>query len=111
MWYVGILPSQQATAIGYAVSYDGVGWIHYPRPVIDAAIGSPHVIFDRGEYKMWFEGDGSSIGHATSLDGIAWATWGESLAAPAESPAVLRDGDTLKMWYADGAGIGYATFP
>jgi predicted GH43/DUF377 family glycosyl hydrolase len=111
MWFVGILPSQEATAIGYAVSYDGVGWIRYPRPIIDdATVNTPHVIFDRGEYKMWFTRDRSNVAYATSLDGITWAMAGDTL-APAASPAVLRDGRVLKMWFGDTEGIGYATSP
>jgi Tol biopolymer transport system component/predicted GH43/DUF377 family glycosyl hydrolase len=75
MWYSAagsIIPS-----IGLATSEDGVSWTRVgDAPVITIAynsIGDPHVIFDGGMFKMWFNNfsDGV-IYYAESNDGIQW---------------------------------------
>ncbi|KPL08526.1 hypothetical protein AMJ86_00200 [bacterium SM23_57] len=110
------------------------GWSWYPgNPVLtpgpglwdDHDVGSPCVIKDGDTYKMWYLGSPDAnvnwkIGYATSSDGLTWVkhpdpvleyvpdTWEESLS----SMYVIKDGDTLRMWYVDEglgkSGLGYA---
>ena len=136
MWYTGHDGSNWR--IGYATSSDGIVWVKHPdNPVLnlgasgawdDRYVGSPTVLFDGIEYKMWYTGDDGSnyrIGYATSTDGIVWekhpdnpaldlgasGTWDDSLVF---APTVLFDGAKYQMWYTgdDGSSrhrIGYAT--
>ncbi|MBI5481767.1 MAG: hypothetical protein HY906_23125 [Deltaproteobacteria bacterium] len=62
LWYVGT-DFVGASGIGYAVSPDGVTWHKYPaNPVLTAEalgleeIGSPSVLADEGELRMWIHG-------------------------------------------------------
>lgn len=85
----------------------------------DYSVGSPCVIKDGATYKMWYLGSPNAnvnwkIGYATSSDGITWqrhpnpvleyvpGTWENSSLS---SMYVIKDGDTLRMWYAD-EGLG-----
>jgi len=96
-------------------------------------VWNPSVIMDGDTLKMWYTGgDGSvfegpitSIGYAWSLQGIAWNKYEENPVLTTEFEwegdylfgcAVIKDGDTLKMWYGasldsslPGKNIGYAT--
>jgi predicted GH43/DUF377 family glycosyl hydrolase len=123
-------------SIGLATSTNlDSGWTWHPgNPVLTPGpglwdshdVGSPFVIKDGDIYKMWYLGSPDAnvnwnIGYATSSDGITWQkhpdpvleyvrfTWEESLS----SMYVLKDGDTLRMWYADDglgiSGLGYAS--
>ena len=82
MYYSGL--SADVRAIGYATSSDGIAWTKRADPALrpglpgarDAhAVAHPSVIKDGGLFKMWYEGDDSTvkaIGYATSVDGVAW---------------------------------------
>jgi len=82
MYYSGV--SADLRAIGYATSPDGITWTKHPEPVLrpglpgsrDAfAVAHPSVMKDGDLYKMWYEGDDSTvkaIGYATSVDGVTW---------------------------------------
>jgi hypothetical protein len=75
----------------------------------------PSVIKDGAVYRMWYYGiqsDGmpDRIGYAYSLNGISWTKYAGNpvmMNGPASSydeqgawdPAVVRDGNTYKMWY------------
>ena len=95
MWYTGQSwhPAASAvgrtdgrSAIGYAVSTDGVQWVRKSlRPVLSpeaawekVALMSPHVLWNDKEetFRMWYSGgdqyEPNAIGHATSDDGIHW---------------------------------------
>ena len=119
---------------------DTSGWIKYMgNPVLapggqgswgETDVERPSVIHDNGTYKMWYAGekdDVFAIGHATSSDGIDWVkdvsnpvleagqagSW-DSVCI--NGPAVIKEGDTYKMWYMGfsepddlGGSIGYAT--
>ena len=139
MWFDGEGAKAQ---IGYATSTDGVTWTKYSdNPVLKVGesdqwdhlfIYCPVVIFDGVEYKMWYQGAGSSylltssIGLATSPDGITWTKhqknpviepgsdgrWDSGEISPGD---VIFDGETYKMWYSgrfpSWGNIGYATSP
>ena len=49
-----------------------------------------------------------NIVHETSPDGLVWTADNTSLAAASQA-WVVRDGTTLRMWYAYDEGIGQAT--
>lgn len=98
----------------------------------DSFVVGGTMLEDEGVFKMWYAGVGGDtmasvyqIGLATSTDG--GLTWEREPSNPVLSPSasgwdnvlvwrpfVIRDGDTLKMWFigSDGlatAGVGYAT--
>jgi len=125
MWYAGL--KDEAEAIGYATSTDGISWVKdASNPVLEAVqaetwgdekISEPAVIKDGDIYKLWYTGFtepgdfGGSIGYATSTDGINWINYernpvlkaGELDAWDAggvRQPTVIKDGNTYKMWYA-----------
>jgi hypothetical protein len=66
--------------IQIAFSNDGINWIREGKVCIDfkdeneVALARPYVLFDRGQYHMWFSYKGSAyrIGYASSNDGIEW---------------------------------------
>jgi hypothetical protein len=78
----------------------------------------PTVIKDGDTLKMWYTGsrgnylspDPMEIGYAWSLDGVNWTKYsgnpvlsprsGEFDAGGLAAPVVIKDGDTLRMWYA-----------
>lgn len=84
MWYTG--QAKGHSAIGYAVSDDGVNWTRKSeRPVLAAeatwekgAVMCPHVLWDpeAGLYRMWYSAgdqyEPDAIGCATSKDGLEW---------------------------------------
>jgi PKD repeat protein/predicted GH43/DUF377 family glycosyl hydrolase len=78
----------------------------------DNSVNSPSVIYDGGEYKMWYAGNDGTMGtwilYANSTDGMTWARQGVVLSPsggwPAETnqvhfPAVINDSGVFKMWY------------
>jgi len=100
------------------------------------------VIKDGETYKMWYSGNNASgiihIYYATSPDGLTWTKYNNTIPPNSDdlsyngqipsgnpdqgddnyvdSPSVLKDGDTYKMWYAGNDGLGssriyYATSP
>lgn len=114
-------------------------WVPYAdNPVIDFTFDQPSferfrpaVLKKDGLIHMWYgkrttgEVDPQSISYATSADGLEWTLKKPSAVKPtgnlgtfdqtrATNPAVISDGDTLRMWY-NGRGrigdlhaIGYA---
>lgn len=113
----------------YAYSTDDTTWVKHGVPVLtrgspgewDAGwLDTPEIVKDLNEYKLYYYGDtvyidtappfGSAIGLATSPDGINWVKHdsnpifdkGDSLEWDGlwvESPALLFENDTFKMWY------------
>jgi beta-1,2-mannobiose phosphorylase / 1,2-beta-oligomannan phosphorylase len=90
MWYTG--ESDSVSAIGYAVSTDG---LHFTRmskhPVLSAdqpwekkALMCPHVIWNAqtGLFNMWYSGgeqyEPDAIGYAESKDGIYWKKYAQN---------------------------------
>ncbi len=88
MWYSGqMYPYQEkgTSALGLAVSEDGVHWIREGKPVLIPAGGweghaimCPYVMYDKTNqyFRMWYSGGSNhepdAIGYAESLDGITW---------------------------------------
>ncbi len=137
MWYTGNVTGTRQ--IGYATSPDGVVWTKpSANPVLNAgAAGSfdasgvmmACVILDGVTYRMWYTGldvaGAYRIGYAASADGMAWTKYaGNPVLIPGGAgsfdetgvlaPYVIKDGSTLRMWYAgrNAAGtyqVGYAT--
>lgn len=119
MWYAGGLSPY---AIGYAESPDGRTWTPYfNNPILQAVepwegsvVRDPTVLFNSGEYMMWYRG-GSSIGYANSPDGINWTklpsnpilspgaagNWDSSLI---EAPDVIIENGVYRMWYTGESG-------
>jgi predicted GH43/DUF377 family glycosyl hydrolase len=146
MWYSGRGFSFQyythQSGLGYAESADGKDWDVSPaNPILrpgqsgkwdDYYRGQVAVIYDEGQYKMWYSGGRTSgawqTGYATSADGLDWSiyagnpvlhsgaagSWDEQ---ESDGPTVIKDGAGYKMWYhacnADYSvcSIGYATSP
>jgi len=84
-------------------------------------VSSPSVLFEAGQYRMWYSGtDGSSLSwilHATSADGVTWTKHGTvfspGLAGEEEQvnhQYVLKDGSVYKMWYSGYDGHNYRIF-
>jgi hypothetical protein len=115
--------------IAHARSLDGVEWTkHTSSPggptvavltttpgAFDAVdVTSPHVLFDAGIYKMWYQGNDASrverIGYATSADGVNWVKNGSSVLDEGAAgdfdergvgqPCVILEGSTYIMGYA-----------
>lgn len=96
-------------------------WLKYSsNPVISPTIqscdsihaSSPSVIFDQGQYKMWYQGlnnTGWSICYATSIDGINWiknptsvitkTSYGESGIQEVNEPTVIKTSSQYQMWF------------
>lgn len=84
MWYTG--QTRECSAIGYAISADGVQWQRQAaRPVLAAeqpwekgSAMCPHVLYDRarGRYRLWYSAgdqyEPDAIGYAESSDGRCW---------------------------------------
>jgi hypothetical protein len=111
------------TGLTYATSPDGVTWTRHGDVLAGDRLWYPTVMKDGSVYKLWYADDGG-LRYATSLDGVAWTVRGHSLPASVapgwtqtvHSACVMRDGDTLKMWFTAGNGdvddsIYYATHP
>ncbi len=95
----------------------------------DGSVLWPAVLKDGDTLRMWYAGSNEllglgtvNIGYAWSLNGLAWYRSVKNPVLSAERvwegrtvvcPAVIKDGDTFKMWYgADGVPprfIGYST--
>lgn len=135
MWYTGA-DGSNPRQIGLAASINGVDWTkEASNPVITPTegweadgISAPSVLYEGGEYKMWYSGADSSgvvrIGYATSSDGITWLKYGSNPVLDVgaadgwededvSAPSVIKDGGIYHMWYTgfDGSTprIGYAT--
>ena len=121
-----------------ATSTDGLDWTLTEEPLLDdsedwdAAGRLPHSVetLSTGETRLWYAGYNGSrqrIGSAVTDDGVTFTRepgadveWQFATGAPGEfddssvsSPLVLRDGDTVHLFYAGNDGdiwrIGYAT--
>jgi len=90
----------------------------------DGYVWSPAIIKDGDTLRMWYRGSQGTllntttghIGYAWSLDGIEWNKYSGNPVLSASlswegdivgNPVVIKDGDTLKMWY-DSMKRGYA---
>jgi hypothetical protein len=128
IWYEGEDATWGNYKVGYATSPDGVTWTKRATPVLISPCHEPVVIFDHDEYRMWCrdEETSKSIRFVSSRDGIDWTRWEITRAlfgTPGAfdehtfEPAVVRDGNTLRMWYVGLSntigdyGLGYATHP
>jgi len=139
MWFQG--GTWDDMQIGYAYSIDGIDWEVRSTPVLeqgpsgswdDTAVWAPAVVWDGGQYHMWYVGKAdpgwtsvNHIGYTTSPDGITWTkdagnpvlegyddgSWQSKVV----ESTVVRVGDQFKMWYAGANGgyqkIGLATTP
>ncbi len=81
LWYTG--QTKTHSWIGHAVSSDLSDWRRESRPVLSpqepwekVAVMCPHVLWDGGQYRMWYSGgehyEPNAIGHAVSPDGVTW---------------------------------------
>lgn len=88
----------------------------------------PNVMYDNGVYKMWYAGTtdrngtgARGIGYATSVDGVTWQNrqlvYGPTSGySQMDSPKVLKDGGTYKMWFREyyesigGEWSGYVSY-
>lgn len=112
--------TQSESRIRYATSSDGISWNIYPQPVLtrisdgweNSGPTNPTVIFENGEYKMWYLASGNGIpwkiGYAVSSDGIIWTRYKNNpLVLPTlgfvGGPTVLKLNDTFHMWYHTGS--------
>ncbi len=116
MWYAG---RDTGLQIIYANSTNGISWNKHGIVLPHGGTGtpdyagahSPSVLYEGGEYKMWYTGDNgtaSRILYANSTDGISWmkqgvaldlGTIGEYDDAQSLSPSVLYESGGYKMWY------------
>jgi predicted GH43/DUF377 family glycosyl hydrolase len=136
MWYTG--QANNRSAIGYAMSVDGITWIRMSsRPVLSAeqpwekvSVMCPDVLWDEQLkiFRMWYSGgedyEPDAIGSATSPDGVNWTkhegnpvfkadpkfAWEKAKVTACQ---VVRDGDWYLMFYigfrdVDHAQIGIA---
>ncbi len=84
MWFTG-WNRHGCSAIGHAVSSDGIHWKKTGKPVLVPTMKwerqnlmCPNVIYDEQErkFKMWYSGgearEPDSIGYAESMDGVNW---------------------------------------
>jgi uncharacterized repeat protein (TIGR01451 family) len=127
--------------VGLAESPDGFAWIkNAANPLFgpgdpgqwdEGYRGQAAFLKEGGLYKMWYAGGNDSAwqtGYATSTNSIDWSFYagnpvlangnpGDWDEAEADSPSVINDGGTYKMWFhgcvADysNCSIGYATSP
>jgi len=125
MWYHGETVAG-VDSIGLATSTDGISWSRYlGNPVLKPGSGwdansvlEPWVIFQAGQYKMWYTGQTMSngqvtaqaIGYASSSDGIHWTEYSGNpvLAAGPHGawddrgawlPVVVPTGSSYVMYY------------
>jgi predicted GH43/DUF377 family glycosyl hydrolase len=139
MWYSGI--SQPTTAIGLAISRDGIAWSKYAgNPILvpgpkdkweSFLVTDPRIVKVSLIYHMFYHGApapyGYQIGYASSTDGIHWTGYPNNPVLTLGAPwawdgyslsmdwILWKDG-IFKMWYAarDNGNvfqIGYATCP
>ena len=93
MWYLGDAEGN-LNYVMYAESSDGINWTRpFPDPVLspgplgtwdDSSVCPGDVIYDNGQYKMFYGGWSNpngpwSIGLAISLDGITWEKYPEPI--------------------------------
>jgi len=132
MWYRGSnSTTNQAGAVGFAYSKDGITWKKLAHPVLTGTdidqeyIASPYVIKTELTYTMWYVGRNASLTksnpsrilYATSFDGVQWAKSPSPVFSPSSdpsawdsgavySPSVYFNGTTFGLWYSGfGQGI------
>jgi hypothetical protein len=108
------------TAIGIAVSSDGVHW-HYqgtaafPKACTDVTLWAPDVLYENGTYHMWLTvvpgifhrwgapGSQARIAHLTSTDLSTWNCAGDVTLGTGSviDPSVMKLGQGYRMWYKD----------
>lgn len=127
MWYSGE-DDQHVDNIGLATSTDAISWVRYGQnPALrvgaigewdSSSVMEPWVIFENGEYKMWYSGQKVAnktllvyeIGYATSTDGMHWVKYPANpilTASPSAAfddqyvfrPVVLSTGSSYQMYY------------
>jgi len=94
--------------VGYATSPDGINWSVHPNAVLipdqgswdETTVEGAMVIWEDGQYKMWYTGWSPSdpnggIGYAISPDGINWTKY--------ENNPVMRPG--TDAWEEGGPGL------
>ncbi|MFB2834959.1 hypothetical protein [Floridanema evergladense] len=75
-------------------------------------VRDPSVLYQSGQYKMWYWNDGSSIGYATSADGVNWTKYSQNpVFTNVLRPSVVYKSGTYYLFYAkaDETAIGLAT--
>jgi hypothetical protein len=134
LYYYGdsIYGTHEGTAIGVAMSTNGIDWEKYENnPILmrgDSTgwegqhIESPAVLYDEGIYKMWYTGVAYdwyiNIGYATSPDGKNWTKyWGNPVLRTGEPgswddvwvavPAVRKIDNVFHIWY---CGISFTDY-
>jgi predicted GH43/DUF377 family glycosyl hydrolase len=133
MWYSGEA-NNGIDNIGLATSGDGVSWARYAQnPVLkiralswdSGSVQEPWVIYENGEYKMWYTGQQlttqsitvQSIGYATSPDGIQWTKYSDNPVLTAGKsgdwddkwvyrPVVVSTGSKYMMYYSGRSNAG-----
>ncbi|KYK28631.1 MAG: hypothetical protein AYK23_00155 [Candidatus Proteinoplasmatales archaeon SG8-5] len=123
MWYSA--RSQTNFHIAYANSTDGLNWNKYGVVIAQGTSGEPDsgralyptVIFDNGEYTMWYSAYDSShyrIMYANSTDGLSWTKQSIVLdnggisqydTYNAYMPSVIKTNE-YEMWYTGTNGRG-----
>ncbi len=131
LWYTG--QTATASAIGHAVSPDGVRWTRTGRePVFGPrdpwelrSVMCPDVLWDpaTASYRMWYSAghqfEPDAIGYATSRDGITWRRHGTHPVFKADARfvwerhkvtacQVIRDGAWHLMFYIGFSSDSYA---
>lgn len=139
MWYTTGMGDAPELVIGYTTSNDGIHWTKHPenpvlRPtqswekgnslIVSTAV-QPTVLFENGEYRMWYAAFidmaagnhlTAGFGYATSPDGIHWTKPYEQPAfapnrGPGEEaglmtgPCVVRVGDRHWLFYPGCRGL------
>ncbi len=133
MWYISGTGWENTASgarprylIKYAESRDGIRWERDGQIAVqfesdgEYAMGRPHVINDRGIYRMWYciRGDRYRMAYAESNDGLVWRRCDAEGGAPPRQdwddemqsyPMVLRAGGRWIMFY-NGNGYGATGF-
>jgi len=133
MWYAGE-DSSAVLQINYCSSDDGITWTTPVTSLVRGDGGStedaqniraPSVMYENGEYIMWYEGDDGTnreILRRTSSDGIDWSSPGSAPVIrtgnvpPYDSNnavggCIVKSGDTYHFYYSgsDGTDLRIAT--
>jgi len=66
------------------------------------------VLYENGQYEMWYWGAGQNLGYATSADGISWHKVTE-LNVPGARPSVVHQGGTYYLYTNDETNILVST--
>uniref|UniRef100_A0A7C4RAH9 F5/8 type C domain-containing protein n=1 Tax=candidate division CPR3 bacterium TaxID=2268181 RepID=A0A7C4RAH9_UNCC3 len=128
MWYSGI--SGSVFRIGYAVSPDGISWTRNPGNncgltgdgcVLNFGTGwesayvyNPIVIYESGQYKMWYAGYHSGLniyglGYATSSDGYTWNKYANNpvFNNTGGYHSIVKTNNEYEFFYGAGTNIYY----